>query len=86
MKVIIKGTKIIVSEAPKQDVIGAFFLVYKCQEKEIISEIIVRGKKQTKIKEVIKDVTMDAKKGQKEYDLPDGVEKRNVEALYLRVL
>jgi hypothetical protein len=86
MKVIIKGTKIIVSEAPKQDVPGAFLLLYKDQEKEIISEIIVRGKKRTKVKEIVKDVTIDAKNGQKEYDLPNGIEKKDVEALYLRVL
>lgn len=71
MKVIIKGTKIILSETPIRDVVGAFFLIYK----------------QKVGKEVkIEDVTIDVHKGQKEYNLPEGVTKKDIEALYLRVL
>lgn len=33
-----------------------------------------------------KEIILDAKRGQKEYWLPEGVDKKDVEALYLRVL
>jgi hypothetical protein len=67
MKVGIKGTKIVMSHTPTQDVPGAFFLIYKYKDK-------------------INDKTIDVKKGQKHYDLPDGIVKKDIEALYLRVL
>lgn len=66
MKIIIKGRKIILSNAPVRDVVGAFLIISsKIDGNEVI---------------------FDAKAGQKEYWLPDGVDKKDVEALYLRVL
>ena len=66
MKIIIKGRKIILSNAPGQDVAGAFLIISsKIDGNEVI---------------------FDAKRGQKEYWLPEGVDKKDVEALYLRVL
>jgi hypothetical protein len=63
MKVTIKGTKIILSEDPRQDVYGAL-LIMTVEDNKMI----------------------DVKKGQKEYDLPEGITKKDIEALYLRIL
>lgn len=66
MKIVIKGRKIILSNAPGQDVVGAFLIISsKIDGNEVI---------------------LDAKRGQKEYWLPDGVDKKDVEALYLRII
>lgn len=89
MQVTIKGTKIVLSEAPVRDIVGAFFLIYKREVKEEKTSKIYTGKdsfKKMPVKQSIEDVTTDAHKGQKEYDLPKGVTKKDVEALYLRVL
>ena len=88
MKIGIKGTKIILSEAPVRDIVGAFFLIYKHEAKEEKSKIYTGKVSSPTIstKQSIEDVTIDAHKGQKEYDLPEGVVKKDIEALYLRVL
>ena len=100
MKIRVKGTKIILSETPVRDVVGAFFLIFnrkikvaKPKFKEMKPKIYT-GKidapvlrKNIKVeKTTIEDVTLDVKRGQKEYDLPEGVAKKDIEALYLRVL
>jgi len=96
MKVNVKGTKIILSETPVRDVIGAFFLIYKryfpefkkIKPKNYTGKIPILGEetKNIETKQVIEEVTIDVHKGQKEYDLPEGVAKKDIEALYLRVL
>jgi hypothetical protein len=89
MKVNVKGTKIILSESPVRDIVGAFFLIYKREIKEEKKPKIYTGRDDSSTistKQSIEDVTLDVYKGQKEYDLPEGVAKKDIEALYLRVL
>lgn len=95
MKVKIKGTKIVLSETPIRDVPGAFFLIYKryfpsfkkIKPKNYNGKIPLLGEtKNVETKQRIEDVTIDVHKGQKKYDLPEGVAKKDIEALYLRVL
>ena len=65
MKVIVKGTKIILSDSPRQDVAGAFLIISPKLDDYSITDV---------------------HKGQKKYDLPEKVDKKDIEALYLRVL
>ena len=65
MKVSVKGKKIILSDTPRQDVVGAFLIISAKLDDYSITDV---------------------KKGQKEYKLPKEVNKKDIEALYLRVL
>jgi len=71
MKVTVNGNRIVLTQPPVHDVAGAFFLIFN---------------RQTKDKEVAESIVIDAQKGRVEYKLPKGVNKKDVEALYLRVL
>lgn len=84
MKVEIKGTKIILSETPRQDVAGALFLIYQLKEHKQSSVILLNKKGKTKSN--VHQSFIDVCKGQKEYNLPKGVVKKDIEALYLRIL
>jgi len=84
MKIKVKGTKIILSETPVRDVVGAFFIIYQLKEHKQDSVILIN--KRGKIKSNAHQGFFDVHKGQKEYDLPEGVAKKDIEALYLRVL
>lgn len=79
MKIKIKGKKIVLSEAPVQDVAGAFFLIYNLKEHKKNAVILLN--KREEFKESVRQVFIDAKKGQKEYGLPEEVSKKNIEAL-----
>lgn len=66
MKVRLKGNKIALSEAPKQDVPGAFLILSpKLNDLQYI---------------------LDAKKGQTKYDIPESLTRKDIEAVYLRVI
>lgn len=84
MKVAIKGKKIILSETPGQDVAGAFFLIYNLKEPKQNSVMLLNKKEE--FKQSVHQTFLDVKKGQKEYNLPEGVFKKDIEALYLRVI
>jgi len=91
MKVTIKGAKIILSETPRQDVAGALFLMYNRQLSKADIKVLDKNRQRknmglSEVKQVIEQVILDVHKGQKEYDLPKGVVKKDIEALYLRVL
>jgi hypothetical protein len=66
MNVRLKGNKLILSEAPKRDVAGAFLIL------------------STKLEHF--EVIFDATTGQKEYELPNELTRKDIEAVYLRVL
>ncbi|MFA5395222.1 MAG: hypothetical protein WC346_04310 [Methanogenium sp.] len=85
MKVKVKGTKIILSETPVRDVAGALFIIYYRQEHQQKDSVILLTKK-GKTKSNLHQGFLDVHKGQKEYNLPEGVAKKDIEALYLRVL
>lgn len=66
MNVRLKGNKIVISQAPVQDVPGAFLII------------------SPKLKGF--EVIMDAKAGQKEYEIPSELTREDIEAVYLRVI
>jgi len=91
MKVTIKGTKIILSETPRQDVAGAFLIFFKRKLNKSDIKTLDKNRQRknmglSEVKEIVEEKLFDVHKGQKEYDLPKGVAKKDIEALYLRVL
>lgn len=70
MQIKIKGNKLILSEAPKKNVYGAFIIKRNKRSQDDTNTLIFA----------------DANEGQKEYELPEGLTKNEILGLYLRVL
>lgn len=66
MNISVKGTNILLSEPPRQDIKDAIIVVSSLDDNPTYKTDIVKGKKK--------------------YDLPEGVTKNNMLALYLRIL
>jgi len=91
MNVKIINNKIVFSNKPRQNVEGALYLIYNRKLKDSDTNVIAKNKERKKmnlseVKHIAEDAMLDVNKGQTEYELPEGVTKKDIEALYLRML